>query len=66
MLMTEVGTLLSRDCDHLSDWMSANSFKLNADFMAIGTSARLKNLADYLIVVMDEIRLEESKEKREK
>ena len=64
----EVGTLLSRDCDHLSDWMSANSFKLNADkthFMAIGTSARLKNLEDDLIVVMDEIRLEESKEKSE-
>ena len=27
----EAGTLLSRDCDHLSDWMSANSLKLNAD-----------------------------------
>ena len=33
--------------------------------MAIGTSARLKNLEDDLIVVMDEIRLEESKEKSE-
>ena len=43
--------------------MGANSFKLNADkthFMVMGTSIRLQNMLEELVVEMDGVRLEES------
>ena len=53
--IADVGAVLSRDCDHLSSWMQANSFKLNADkthFMTMGTTARLHNMEQDLVVMM--------------
>ena len=64
----EISTMLTRDCGQLSDWMGANSFKLNADkthFMVMGTSNRLQNMVEELVVEMDGVRLEESVEKSE-
>ena len=46
--------------------MHANSFKLNADkthFPVMGTAERLNNMVEDLVVVMDGVRLEESKDK---
>ena len=66
--VTEISTKLSRDCGELSEWMHGNSFKLNADkthFMIMGTSARLQNMEEELVVVMDGVRLKESVEKSE-
>ena len=43
--------------------MKGNKFKLNADkthFLVMGTSARLQNMAEELVVVMDGVRLKES------
>ena len=48
--------------------MQANSFKLNADkthFMTMGTSARLQNMEEELVVMMDGVTLEASPEKSE-
>ena len=64
----DIGTALTRDCDQLSCWMQANSFKLNADkthFMTMGTSARLQNMEEELVVMMDGVTLEASPEKCE-
>ena len=64
----EIGTKLSRDCEHLSDWMHGNSFKLNADkthFLTMGTSQRIQSLETKLEVVMDGVTLEESIDKHE-
>ena len=64
----EIGTALTRDCEQLSYWMQANSFKLNADkthFMTMGTSARLQNMEDDLVVEMDGVILEGSLDRSE-
>ena len=64
----EISKLLTRDCGELSDWMGANSFKLNADkthFMVMGTSIRLQNMVEEIVVEMDGVRLKESDEKSE-
>ena len=64
----EVGTVLSSDCDQLSFWMQANSFKLNAGkthFMTMGTTARLANMEQDLVVMMEGVRLAESPERCE-
>ena len=66
--VADIGTALSRDCGQLSWWMQSNSFKLNADkthFMTVGTSARLQNMEEDLVVVMDGVRLEASPENSE-
>ena len=50
----------------LSEWMKANTFKLNADkthFLVMGTSNRLNNMVEELVVMMEGERLEESKDK---
>ena len=55
----EIGTLLTRDCGRLCDWMVANKFKLNAvktDFLVMGTTARLQNMADQLVLEMFSLR----------
>ena len=65
---TEIGSKLTKDCEQLCTWMKANRFKLNADkthFMVAGTSARLQNMDDKLVVEMDGISLKESEEKCE-
>ena len=49
-------------------WMKSNRFKLNADkthFMTVGTSARLQQMQEDLVVTMDGVTLEESGEKSE-
>ena len=64
----DISKLLTGDCGHLSDWMGANSFKLNADkthFMVMGTSTRLQNMVEEIVVEMDGIKLKESDEKSE-
>ena len=64
--IVDIGNKLSSDCGQLSDWMQANTFKLNADkthFLVMGTSARLNNMEEELVVMMDGDRLEESKDK---
>ena len=64
----DISEKLSKDCDSLSNWMHGNSFKLNADkthFLTMGTSQRLNNLEEKLVVVMDGVTLEESKDKCE-
>ena len=64
----EISNRLSRECDNLSKWMQANRFKLNADqthLMTVGTSTRLRQLQDNLVVKMDGVKLSESVEKCE-
>ena len=64
--IVDIGTKLSNDCGQLSDWMKANTFKLNADkthFLVMGTSNRLNNMVEELVVMMEGERLEESKDK---
>ena len=64
--VAEIGAKLNSDCGQLSSWMHANSFKLNADkthFLVMGTAERLNNMVEDLVVVMDGVRLEESKDK---
>ena len=59
----DIGNKLSSDCDHLSSWMKANSFKLNADkthFLVMGTSRRLNHMQEDMVVSMDGVRLTES------
>ena len=66
--VAEISTKLTKDCRQLSEWMKGNRFKLNADkthFLVMGTSARLRNMVEELVVVMDGIRLKESKDKSE-
>ena len=66
--VADIGAALSRDCEQLNLWMQSNRFKLNADkthFMIVGTSARLQQLQEELVVTMDGTRLEKSVDKSE-
>ena len=66
--LVDISDRLSRECDNLSKWMQANRFKLNADkthLMTVGTSTRLRQLQDNLVVKMDGVKLSESVEKCE-
>ena len=64
----EINNNLTEDCARVSDWMRSNRLKLNPDkthLMTIGTSQRLLNLPNKVRVQMDNIWLEEDKEKCE-
>ena len=64
----DIGILLSKDCEQLSTWMVANSFKLNADkthLMTVGTSSRLNKVDKDMEVTMDGVTLEQSADKSE-
>ena len=66
--VADIGLSLTKECSNLSYWMQANRFKLNADkthLMTVGTSSRLSQLQENIKVVMDGVRLSESKEKCE-
>ena len=66
--IADIGAALTRDCENLNSWMQSNRFKLNADkthFMTVGTSARLQQMQEDLVVTMDGVTLEESGEKSE-
>ena len=54
--IAEIGERLSSDCDQLSSWMKSNSLKLNANkthFLMMGTSRRLSNMVENMVVGMD-------------
>ena len=62
----DIGAVLSHDCEQLSSWMVANSFKLNADkthLLTIGTSSRLNKVERDMVVTMDGVTLKQSSEK---
>ena len=64
----DIGAVLSHDCEQLSSWMVANSFKLNADkthLLTIGTSSRLNKVERDMVVTMDGVTLKQSSEKVE-
>ena len=64
----DIGALLSHDCEQLSTWMVANSFKLNADkthLLTMGTSSRLNKVEKDMVVTMDGVILKQSLEKYE-
>ena len=66
--VADVGAALSRDCAQLHSWMQSNRFKLNTDkthFMTVGTSVRLQQVQEDLVVTMDGVTLKESDEKSE-
>ena len=61
----DIGRKLTSDCGQLSTWMQANSFKLNADkthFLVMGTAERLSSMVEDMVVEMDGVKLEESKD----
>ena len=63
-----IGDKLTSDCEHLSNWMQSNSFKLNAGkthFLTMSTADRLQTLDQQLQVLMDGVILEESIDKFE-
>ena len=62
----DIGAVLSHDCEQLSSWMVANSFKLNADkthLLTIGTSSRLNKVERDMVVTKDGVTLKHSSEK---
>ena len=63
----EIGQKLTASCTRVSEWMSSNKLKLNADkthLLMLGTQERLRNTGQ-LDVYMDGLVLEESLEKCE-
>ena len=59
---------LDQGCNQLSNWMSENSFKLNAEktqFMVVGTSAKLLRIPS-VNVSMDRLYLQEAQDKTQK
>ena len=59
----EVSENLSRNCGKISQWMSENSFKLNADkthVLTLGTDKKLANTENRVKVIMDGITLQET------
>ena len=64
----EIGAKLTENCELVSSWMLGNKLKLNADkthLMTVGTSARLRMQDSEVLVRMDGVVLEESKDKFE-
>ena len=63
----DISAKLTSNCSKLSNWMSSNRFKLNADkthVMTLGTEKRLKN-NHKITVEMDNLELRESPEGKE-
>ena len=61
----DVSATLTANCGIISDWMSRNSFKLNADktyVMTLGTSRRLQMINERVSVQMDGETLKEKSE----
>ena len=64
----DISAKLTSNCSKLSNWMSSNRFKLNADkthIMTLGTVERVNNYHNKITVEMDDLELRESPEGKE-
>ena len=64
----EIGVILSKDCQKISNWMRSNKLKLNPEkthILTIGTAERLRKLPQLVQVTMDNITLQEDSGKSE-
>ena len=64
----EISSILTRDCSKVSDWMRSNKLKINPDkthLLTLGTTERLRNLSEKVVVKMDGITLDEDEENSE-
>ena len=62
----DISSLLTSDCKSLSNWMTGNKFKLNAEkthLMLLGSSARLQNMQEPTVSI-NGVSLKQSIEKR--